>query len=102
MMNHSPATVAATDAMQGSTSLHKLRLCVLLASLPFGMLILGLPLIAREMGASALVIGGLLSVYSLIVVAVQPIVGYGLDRFGRRPFLIAGLLGYAVSNAVLG
>ena len=83
-------------------SLHRLRLSVLLASLPFGMLIFGLPLIAREMGASALAIGGLLAVYSLIVVAVQPIVGYGLDRFGRRPFLIAGLLGYAFSNAVFG
>ena len=86
--------------MQTSSSLHRLRLSVLLASLPFGMLIFGLPLIAREMGASALAIGGLLAIYSLIVVAVQPIVGYGLDRFGRRPFLIVGLLGYAFSNAV--
>ena len=88
--------------MQTSTSLHRLHLSVLLASLPFGMLIFGLPLIAREMGASALAIGGLLAVYSLIVVAVQPIVGYGLDRFGRRPFLIAGLLGFAFSNAAFG
>ena len=101
-MNHSPESVAATDAMQTSASLRKLRLSVLLASLPFGMLIFGLPLIAREMGASALAIGGLLAIYSLIVVAVQPIVGYGLDRFGRRPFLIVGLLGYAFSNAVFG
>ena len=66
--------------MQSSAILQKLRLCVLLASLPFGMLVLGLPLIAREMGASALATGGLLAVYALIVVAVQPIVGYGLDR----------------------
>jgi DHA1 family multidrug resistance protein-like MFS transporter len=102
MMSQSPATVAATDAMQNSASLHKLRLCVLLASLPFGMLLFGLPLIAREMGASALAIGGLLAIYSLIIVVGQPIVGYGLDRFGRRPFLIAGLLGYAFSNAVFG
>ena len=88
--------------MRTFTSLHRLRISVLLASLPFGMLIFGLPFIAREMGASALAIGGLLSVYSLIIVAVQPIVGYGLDRFGRRPFLIAGLLAYALSNAVFG
>ena len=88
--------------MQSSASLHKLRLSVLLASLPFGMLMFGLPLIAREISASALAIGKLLSIYSLIVVAVQPIVGYGLDRFGRRPFLIVGLLGYAFSNAVFG
>ncbi len=100
MMTVSEESVAATDAMQSSAILQKLRLCVLLASLPFGMLVLGLPLIAREMGASALATGGLLAVYALMVVAVQPIVGYGLDRFGRRPFLIVGLLGYAVSNAV--
>ena len=102
MTTTSGKSVVVADEMQTVTSLHKLRLSVLLASLPFGMLIFGLPLIAREMGASALAIGGLLAVYSLIVVAVQPIVGYGLDRFGRRPFLIAGLLGYAVSNAVFG
>ncbi len=64
------------------------------------MLQLGLPLVAREMGASALVTGGLLSISALILVAVQPIVGLGLDRFGRRSFLIVGLLGYAFSNAI--
>jgi hypothetical protein len=51
--------VAATEAQQSVSILRRLRLSVLLATLPFGMLILGLPLIAREMGACALVIGGL-------------------------------------------
>jgi hypothetical protein len=64
MTTTSEESVAATDAMQSSASLHKLRLCVLLASLPFGMLVLGLPLIAREMGASALATGGLLAIYA--------------------------------------
>ena len=91
---------AMDDAKQPIKSLRRLRLSVLLASLPFGMLQLGLPLVAREMGASALVIGGLFSVSALILVAVQPIVGLGLDRFGRRSFLIVGLLGYACSNAI--
>lgn len=100
MTTLSSEPVAVTDAKRAFTSLRKLRLSVLLASLPFGMLVFGLPLIAREMGASALATGGLLSVYGLIVVAVQPVVGYGLDRFGRRPFLIVGLLGYALSNAL--
>jgi DHA1 family multidrug resistance protein-like MFS transporter len=92
----------ATEAQQSASILRKLRLGVFLASLPFGMLLFGLPLIARELGASALAIGGLLAVYALIIVVVQPVVGYGLDRFGRRPFLIVGLLGYAVSNAIFG
>jgi len=95
-------SVAVADAKQSASSLRKLRLGVFLASLPFGMLLFGLPLIARELGASTVAIGGLLAVYALLVVVVQPIVGYGLDRFGRRPFLITGLLGYAVSNAIFG
>ena len=92
--------VAAANAKQALDSLRRLRLSVLLVSLPFGMIVLGLPLIARELGASALVIGGLLSVSALILVLVQPIVGLGLDRYGRRPFLIVGLLAYALSSAI--
>ena len=91
-----------TDAKQSAGALRSLRLSVLLTSLPFGLIVLGLPLIARELGASAVAIGGLLAIYALLVVVVQPVVGYGLDRFGRRPFLIVGLLGFACSNAIFG
>jgi MFS family permease len=94
--------VTTVEAKQSSSILRRLRFSVFLTSLPFGMLLFGLPLIARELGASALAIGGLLAATALIVVAVQPIVGYGLDRFGRRPFLIIGLVGYAFSNAIFG
>ena len=94
--------VAAAEAQQSASILRRLRLSVFLVSLPFGMLVFGLPLIARELGASPLAIGGLLAVYALIIVVAQPVVGYGLDRFGRRPFLIVGLLGYAFSNAIFG
>ena len=87
----------AVDAKQAFTGLRWLRVSVLLVSLS-----LGLPLVAREMGASALATGGLLSVSALIIVAVQPNVGVGLDRLGRKRFLLAGLLGYAVSNAIFG
>jgi len=102
MTTKSSELFPAANAKQSNTSLHKLRLSLLLASLPFGMLVLGLPLVAREMGASAIVIGGLLSVSAFILVAVQPVVGLGLDRFGRRSFLIVGLLGYTFSNAIFG
>lgn len=94
--------VAATEAQQSASALRRLRHSVFLISLPFGMLVFGLPLIARELGASAVAIGGLFAIYALLVVVVQPIVGYGLDRFGRRPFLIVGLLGFAFSNAIFG
>jgi MFS transporter, DHA1 family, multidrug resistance protein len=91
---------AAADSKQALNSLRRLRLSVLLVSLPFGMIVLGLPLVARELGASALVIGGLLSASALILVVVQPVIGLGLDRYGRRPFLIVGLLAYALSSAI--
>jgi len=94
--------VAATEAQQSASALRRLRHSVFLISLPFGMLVFGLPLIARELGASAVAIGGLFAIYALLVVVVQPIVGYGLDRFGRRPFLIVGLLGFAFSYAIFG
>ncbi len=90
------------DARQASTSLRRLRYSVLLVSLPLGMLQLGLPLVAREMGANALLTGGLIAVSAMIIVAVQPVVGLGLDRIGRRSFLLIGLLGYAFSNAIFG
>ena len=99
-MTISSEQVAAADAKQAFDSLRRLRLSVLLVSLPFGMIVLGLPLVARELGASALVIGGLLSASALILVVVQPIIGLGLDRYGRRPFLIVGLLAYALSSAI--
>jgi MFS family permease len=102
MTTLSSDAVAVADARQAPTSLRRLRFSMLLASLPFGMLQLSLPLIAREMGASAFVTGGLLSASALIIVAVQPVVGLGMDRFGRRPFLILGLLSYAFSNAIFG
>jgi MFS family permease len=102
MATLSSEPVAVADAKRTSTILRKLRFSVFLTSLSFGMLVFGLPLIARELGVSTLAIGGLLAAYALIVVAVQPVVGYGLDRFGRRPFLLVGLLGYACSNAIFG
>lgn len=102
MLSVSSEPAAVADAAQADKSLRRLRLSVLLVSLPFGIIPLVLPLVAREMGASALVTGGLLAVSALIIVALQPVVGLGVDRFGRRAFLIVGLLGYALSNAIFG
>ena len=79
--------------------LQRLRTSIFFVSLPFGILMFALPLVGREMGASALEIGGLFSIFALMLVVIRPLVGHGLDRFGRRPFLVAGLLGYATANA---
>ncbi len=97
-----PAASDDTRIFANDWYLRSLRLSVFLTSFPFGMLLFGVPLIAREMGAGPLAIGGLFSAYAAIVVISQPLIGRGLDRLGRRPFLIAGLLAYALSNMVFG
>jgi DHA1 family multidrug resistance protein-like MFS transporter len=66
-------------------------------SYPFGILSFVLPIYGKELGASALEIGGFFSAFSLIPVIVRPFLGRALDRYGRRPFLLVGLLGYLLS-----
>ncbi len=66
-------------------------------SFPFGILSFVLPIYGKELGATALEIGGFFSAISLAPVIVRPFLGRALDRWGRRPFLLLGLLGYVVA-----
>lgn len=59
-----------------------------------------LPVYSREMGASALAIGGLFSGFSLMLLLARPLTGWAMDRVGRKPFFVAGLFGYALSMAL--
>jgi MFS family permease len=60
------------------------------------MLVPILPYYAAKMGASATVIGGLVSAFSLAQLLTATLWGRASDRHGRRPALIAGLLVTAV------
>jgi MFS family permease len=73
------------------------RRSIWLISLPFGILGFVLPIYGREIGADAFQISLFFSVFSLVTVLLRPIVGAGLDRYGRRPFFLAGLGGYGAS-----
>ena len=79
------------------STLNTLRRTVFLVSLPFGILHFVLPIYGKEIGADAVQIGLFFSAFSLMTVLLRPLVGAALDRYGRRPFLIAGLAGYAVT-----
>ncbi len=70
---------------------------VFLIALPFGVLGVYLPLYGRELGASAFQVGALFTAWGLAGVLGRPLVGLAVDRFGRRPFILAGTAGYAVS-----
>jgi len=57
-----------------------------------------LPIYAKSLGASALEIGGLFTVFTVSLIVIRPMVGIGLDRYGRRWFLVSALLVYAATS----
>jgi MFS family permease len=77
-----------------------LKLPVMLGSLPMTVLAFLLPLYAKQFGANALRIGGLFAVAQVMMVLGRPVIGWGVDRWGRRGFCLAGLGGYAVAMGV--
>ena len=68
----------------------------------FGLIIPVLPLMATAGGAHAYNVGLMLSVYSVIAFFMSPWWGRLSDRIGRKPVLIVGLVGFAVSFAIFG
>jgi len=83
-----------------SQTLKMLWQAVFWVSFPFGILAFVLPIYGKELGASALEVGGFFSATSLVPVVVRPFLGRVLDRWGRRPFLLLGLLGYALAMGI--
>ena len=78
-------------------TLSNLRRTIFLISMPFFILELMLPVYGKQIGASVVEIGLFFSAFSLMTVILRPLVGWGLDHFGRRNFFIAGLAGYAIT-----
>ncbi|MDO8730874.1 MAG: MFS transporter [Candidatus Omnitrophota bacterium] len=68
----------------------------------FGIVIPVLPLYAERFGASPLMVGGLLAVYSLMSFLFSPVLGRLSDRIGRRPVLLVSILGSSVGFLIMG
>ncbi len=66
----------------------------------FGIVLPLLPFYADRFGASGLEIGFLVTVYSLAQLFLAPVWGRLSDRHGRRPILLVGLVGSAISYVV--
>jgi DHA1 family multidrug resistance protein-like MFS transporter len=67
-----------------------------------GIIIPVFPYYVKNMGASAFQLGLLLTVYSLCQFIFAPIWGRYSDRVGRKPLLLLGIAGYAVSFILYG
>ncbi|MED3912455.1 MFS transporter [Peribacillus simplex] len=63
----------------------------------FYMLFPTLPLFIKQMGGNETQVGLAMGAFMLTAVIFRPFVGGLLDRFGRRPFIIWGLLLFAVA-----
>ena len=63
----------------------------------FGGVIPILPFYVESLGASATELGILTAIYSVMQFIFAPIWGTLSDRFGRKPILVIGLLGNALS-----
>lgn len=68
----------------------------------FGIVIPILPLYAERFGASPLIIGILLAVYSLMQSIFAPLLGRLSDRIGRRPVLLVSIAGSAAGFLLMG
>lgn len=90
------------DQKQRRAALLVLFLTVFIDLLGFGIVIPFLPLYAERMHISAAGIGLILSAYSLAQFLAAPILGRLSDHFGRRPIIMLGLFGSAVSYVIYG
>ena len=79
-----------------------LRRLLLLVSAPLFFVNFSIPVQAKQLGANAIEIGALFSLFTFSLLILRPLVGIGLDRYGRRPFLVAALVVYSLSNLFYG
>ena len=84
----------------GPRHLPLLFLTVFVDLVGFGIVLPLLPLYADRFGASGLMVGLLVTVYSVAQFFMAPVWGRLSDRFGRRPILLLGLVGSAVAYLV--
>lgn len=64
----------------------------------FYLLIPTLPLFIKKIGGIGAEIGFVIGIFTLSAVVARPVVGALLDRYGRRPFIVGGLLLFAVTT----
>lgn len=79
-----------------------LFLCLICVGMGQSMLFAILPPAAREIGISPFQVSTIFATSATIWVFVSPLWGRRSDVMGRRPVMLIGLLGYALSMALLG
>jgi MFS transporter, DHA1 family, multidrug resistance protein len=90
-----------SKSREGASTLNALWVATFLVSLPFGVMSFALPIYGKMLNASAFQVGALFSAVAFVPVLVRPFLGRMLDRWGRKPFLLAGMGSYGVAMVLL-
>src|SRR5947209_3998455 len=69
-------------------------LCIMLAPLNSTMIVVALPHIVKEFGATVGSGGWLITLYLIAMASCQPLAGKLGDRWGRRPLIILSLIAF--------
>jgi len=80
-----------------SRSFVSLYIAVFVATMGISMVSPLLPVYAKELGASGVWLGLTFSVFAIVQTIVGPFAGRLSDRYGRKPFIVAGLLIYFIA-----
>ena len=70
--------------------------------LSFLLLLSALPIFARRMGASDAAVGVIIAAFAVTSLLLRPVTGWGADRYGRRPFMLAGSVVFALASMAYG
>src|SRR5205085_1926316 len=87
---------------KGRSPLVIIFVTILIDAIGWSMIVPVLPRYAERFGASELVVGLLMSSYPIVQFPSAPILGRLSDRLGRRPVLLASLIGTAIGFGVMG
>ena len=101
-MSSDPTAPLTAPGQPFDRAISRLQIAILLGSLSFGILEFALPIYARRLGASALDIGGVISIFAVMITILRPLVGWGIDHWGRKSFLAVSLLFYGLSMLFFG
>jgi len=86
--------------MNNKRQLGIIFLTVFIDLVGFGIVLPLLPLYSKNFGASGLMIGAIMGIYSLMQFLFSPVWGQWSDRIGRRPMLLFSTFGAAISYVV--
>ncbi len=79
-----------------------LLLSIFIFTLGFGITVPIMPFFAKSMGGTVVDVGILMALFSMAELVFAPVWGKASDRFGRKPVIMIGLLGFGLAFIATG